>query len=105
MKQLKSPSVSLVVAPTNSGKSTLILKMVRQREHLYYTFPEKVIICYREWQSMYSEIQKELPNIIFHEGLMTREEMVQWGMYTLHISVCYLYYAYELCKYCYICIF
>ena len=67
---LQSHSSMMCVGPSNSGKSYFIAKLLRYR-HLMYPSPSPrtVLYCYGVWSEGYTELEKNIQGITFHEGL------------------------------------
>ena len=79
-----------ICGATSSGKSEWMFRFLRHAQVMFDgPPPEKIYYCYGIWTKRYSEIQQELPYIIFHEGLPTREELEEWSSESKH-TICVL---------------
>jgi hypothetical protein len=61
--KLKHPFTCLVVGPTKSGKSQYVYKILKNVEEIISPTPRKIYFVYSEWQPLYNEIVRTLPNI------------------------------------------
>ena len=68
------PSTSIVCGSSSSGKTTLVLKIIQNRDLLFNKKVKKVLYCYRVYQNAFNTL-KEDPNVIFHEGLLSVSEL------------------------------
>ena len=41
--------------------------------------PEKILYCYGVYQSLFVQMSEEIPNIKFHEGLPTMEDILTYS--------------------------
>ena len=67
----KHPFTMLVAGPTSCGKTTWIRNMLEQASWIINPTPYKIIWFYKRWQPMYTEMQRNIPNIEFIEGIQT----------------------------------
>jgi len=65
----KHPFNCIVSAPTKSGKTELVKKIVVNARHIIEPTPELIIWSHTEWQTTYSDLLNKLPAIKFIEGL------------------------------------
>lgn len=49
------------------------------RKCIFFEEPVKALVLYSMWQSLYDEMEKSIPNIEFHEGLMSQEQLKAWA--------------------------
>jgi len=75
----KSPFTCVVAGPTQSGKTTLIKKILDENASIIKPEVHSIIYCYARWQDKYDELKKSLPNIEFHQGLYDIEQIA--GLY------------------------
>ena len=60
--------------PTNCGKTRFTKRLIEERYNMYETNPpEKILYCYGIFQNLFSEMEKSIKNISFHEGLPTED--------------------------------
>ena len=58
---------------TSSGKTTWVLRLLRNKEKMLQPPPQHVLYCYGIWQDLFEEMGKEMNFIQFHEGIPNRE--------------------------------
>lgn len=70
----------LVAAPSNSGKTYLVLKILEYRHLMFRTVPNRVIYFYRVWQQdIFSKALRTGAVNEFIQGLPTRETLNEIG--------------------------
>ena len=65
----KHPFPALVAGPTCCGKSQFVKRLLESGEDMIEGAPENIIWCYGIYQAAYDEIQRNIPNITFVEGV------------------------------------
>ena len=70
---LQHPFSMLVAGPSNSGKSTLLKKILEN--NMIVPAPNFIVWYYKIWQPLYQEMQHTIPNIFFKEGLPSAEQV------------------------------
>ena len=60
MLRLSTPFSLLMSGPSGSGKSSLILEMIKKHEEVFETKPSEVIICYSHMQDLYEDIRRAI---------------------------------------------
>ena len=65
----KHPFPALVAGPTCCGKSQFVKCLLESGEDLIEGAPENIIWCYGIYQPAYDEMQRNIPNITFVEGV------------------------------------
>ena len=65
----KHPFPALVAGPTCCGKSQFVKRLLESGEDMIEGAPENIIWCYGIYQPAYDEIQRNIPNISFVEGV------------------------------------
>lgn len=66
----KSPFTCLIAGPTQSGKTSLIEKILEQNKKLINPNVTKIIYCYARWQDKYDYLKTIIPNMEFNQGLI-----------------------------------
>jgi hypothetical protein len=61
--KLKHPFTCLVVGPTKSGKSQYVNKILKNMAEIISPTPQKIYFVYSEWQPLYNEMVRNIPNI------------------------------------------
>ncbi|CAG2203794.1 unnamed protein product [Mytilus edulis] len=84
----QSPCCIQIVGPTQSGKTMLTYKILAQSKYLFTKTPKKTIYCYSAYQDLFSEMERKIENITFHEGLPTSEEIDKWSENKEHMILC-----------------
>jgi GTPase SAR1 family protein len=69
MFQFQHPFNCIVAGPTQSGKTTLITKILQHQQQLINVPIDYILYCYSEYQNAYDEIRRSVKNIYFHKGL------------------------------------
>ena len=65
--RIKSPSVVILAGPTQSGKTTLISRLIRSNAYWAEVPPVEIIYCYEVWQERFNDL-KDI--VRFHKGLI-----------------------------------
>jgi hypothetical protein len=67
----KHPFTSMIVGPTQSGKTCLVKNILKNLNYLIDKEIESIYFCYSEWQHIYDELKLTIvPQIIFIKGLL-----------------------------------
>ena len=59
-----------------SGKSFWTFRLLREKDTMFSSPPEKVLYCFGFYQPLFDTLEKELPFVTFHQGL-PNEDMLQ----------------------------
>ena len=62
-----------VTGATLSGKSHWVFRLLRHKDDMFDSPPDKVLYCYGIDQPLYGEIERTLPFVTFHRGLPTED--------------------------------
>ena len=75
------PCSSIMVSgPTGSGKSRWVYKFLQNSHGMYVRdTPKKIMYCYSIHQTLFDEMEQNIPNLILHEGLPTRSEIEEFS--------------------------
>lgn len=65
---LKHPFTCLVVGPTGSGKSYFVSRLLQFKDTMIAPTPDKVFWCYGEYQPLFQEVAKFVPDIRILQG-------------------------------------
>lgn len=67
--RLRHPFPLLVSGPTMCGKTSFVRKLLESGNDMIDNPPEKILWCYGEYQPLFQEMLKTIPNIEFIEGI------------------------------------
>lgn len=66
------PSTFSISGTTGSGKTTWLYQLLKHKDILFPNVStEKILYCYGTWQKLFEDMEKSIPNLIFHEGVPT----------------------------------
>jgi hypothetical protein len=71
----KHPFNCIVSAPTKSGKTEFVKKLVIYANEMIDPVPEKIYWCYSEWQTAYETLLLKCKNVCFVEGFPDINEL------------------------------
>ncbi|XP_035216111.1 uncharacterized protein LOC118189592 [Stegodyphus dumicola] len=63
--KLQHPFTMVISGPTGCGKTYFVRELLKYKEEMFSTIPDKVVWCYGIYQPLYNDI----PNVTFVEGL------------------------------------
>ena len=86
---LQSKSTMMVCAPTNSGKTRFVKRLLENADTMYTVAPKKFLYCYSIWQPIFDEMQRTISKISFHQGLPDEETIVSLTSGSAH-RICVL---------------
>ena len=65
----KHPFTCMIAGPTQSGKTTLLTKILEKSPKIFDHTPERIVYCYKLWQDSFYKLKKIIPGIEFNQGL------------------------------------
>lgn len=65
------PFSALIAGPSQAGKSVWVSKLLAHRNEMISPPPEKVYVCYKEYQPLYDTFK----DVIFQEGMININEL------------------------------
>ena len=77
--KFRSGSTCMISGPTSSGKSTLLYQILKQAPNMFTSKPKQIIYCYGIYQSLYDQIKRTIPHIVFFEGIPTSSDLETWA--------------------------
>ena len=77
--KFESPSSTMVIGPSMAGKTVLTLDILRNATEMYTVPPKNIIYAFGVYQKVFTQLETELNNITFHEGLPTKEMIESLG--------------------------
>ena len=72
--KLKAGSLHAIIGPSNSGKSTLALSLLKRRHEIFDIRIDRCYYINTHWQPAYQELALSDPNVIFSTSLETVKE-------------------------------
>ena len=72
----KHPANILISGPGGSGKTQFTKKLIEYKHDLFNIVPEKIVWCYKEWQSTYNLLKESEDSITFIEGIPNDEDEI-----------------------------
>ena len=64
-----------VSGSTMSGKTYWTFRLLREKETMFTSPPEKVLYCYGLYQPLFETMEKELTFVTFHQGLPSEDTL------------------------------
>ncbi|CAC5426557.1 unnamed protein product [Mytilus coruscus] len=77
--KFETPTSIFIVAPSGGGKTELTKQILKHVNGVFNTPTSKIYFCYSIWQKLYTDMQNEIKNIHFYEGLPSMTEINDWG--------------------------
>ncbi|CAG2234492.1 unnamed protein product [Mytilus edulis] len=74
----QSPCTFMISGATQSGKTTFVMKLLKHASAMFKTPPVQTVYCYTEFQPVFDQAEKTIPNFILHEGFPTRSDLMEW---------------------------
>jgi hypothetical protein len=71
----RTPFTAGVYGPSNSGKSVYVSKLLKHSAYIFEEDYEGCLYCYSVSQPLFEEMNQQIPNIEFHEGLPSLEKI------------------------------
>ena len=87
--RLQCPFTMMAVGPSSSGKSSLVRKILQERQNLFSEPPSVVRIYYNVYQNSYDQMLVEGLVTDFVEGVPTREDLKTY--LSSHTSSCIVF--------------
>ena len=64
------PCNIFISGPSGSGKTQFVKKVIEFKDSLFQLVPQHIVWCYKEWQSVYAQLQESLGSYIkFIDGI------------------------------------
>ena len=71
------PFTCIISGPTMCGKTFLLKEILKHRHVLIEPSPQRIIYCYKAWQTSYDEFKESISNIEFHDGIIDMDTLNQ----------------------------
>lgn len=78
--KFNDPISIFIIAPSGGGKTELTRQILKRADGMFKVPPSKIYFCYSMWQHLYNDMQNEIKNIQFYQGLPSMEELNDWGV-------------------------
>lgn len=75
--QLKTPFTCIVAGSTGAGKTSLVFNILRYKQSLFSTPPQKVFLFYHIKQELYDNMLQTGAVSEMHEGLPSMDELIE----------------------------
>jgi len=75
----KAHSSIIISGGTGCGKTRLLHRILKDREGIWDEKPNKIVYCYGIWQNFFIQIEKDIPDILFHSGLPSLDDIDCWS--------------------------
>ena len=72
--RFEHPFTSMIAGMTGSGKTASVRSLLEQASETIYPPPERIVWCYSQWQTAYTEMLVAMPHIEFVKGIPTALE-------------------------------
>lgn len=73
-----APTTTLICGSTQSGKTYFTKRLLQNADGMFCTPVDKIIYAYSEFQPMFDEMMSDIPQLIFHQGLPSKEDIEQY---------------------------
>ena len=73
---LSCPSNTMIVSPSFGGKTTLLIELLKNKDHIFAYAIHGIVICYSMEQEIYKEIKG---NVIMYNGIPKYDNLVEWS--------------------------
>lgn len=74
----RSPTTCLISGATMSGKMHFMFRVLKNATGIFEIPPQKMIYCYSQYQKLFDDMEREIPNILFYQGLPAKEQIEEW---------------------------
>lgn len=77
--KFESPTSIFIAAPSGTGKTVFTKNILQHADGMFKNPPKQIYYCYTIWQPIYTEMQKDIQNISFFQGLPSMADLRDWG--------------------------
>lgn len=67
--RLQAPFTCIVAASTGSGKTVFVKRLLENATAMIHPPPTRIVFCYAQYQKLYTELSRTMPQIEFIPGL------------------------------------
>ena len=82
-----APTTILICGSTQSGKTHFTKRLLQNADGMFSIPVDKIIYAYSEYQPMFDEMRANIPRLIFHEGLPSKEDIERYTEGVNHTMV------------------
>ena len=72
---LRMPSCSFIAGASNSGKTTLVHRLLRYKDDMFTEKVSKIMYCMSMDQPLFSEMKRDIPSLVFKRGIPSQEDL------------------------------
>ncbi|KAK3108137.1 hypothetical protein FSP39_001849 [Pinctada imbricata] len=76
--KFQSPTTLFLAGASQSGKTTFTAKLLYNADAMFTEPPKQIFYAYDIYQPLFDEMKERIPNILFHQGLPTEEDIEMW---------------------------
>ena len=76
--KLRNPFTMMVAASTGGGKTWFVKNLLENRQQWISPAPQQIVWIYGQWQPLYAEMQRIIPDIEFVKGIPVNTEYEQF---------------------------
>ena len=73
--QIHPPANIIFAGASGSGKTTILARLLENKNRIFSTPPVHTLYCYRAWQSLYDEMKMKKTVSSFHQGLPSNQKI------------------------------
>ena len=77
--KFQCPASTMLCGPSQSGKSTLTLEILKNSSTMYTIPPKEIVYAYGVYQKVFGELENEVENVTLHEGLPSKDLIERLG--------------------------
>jgi hypothetical protein len=71
----KHPFSAILSGPSQAGKTEFTFKLLQHHKQMFSPIPDTIIYCYSIWQNKFIRLKEVIPDIQFHQGIVTDDEI------------------------------
>ena len=84
----RHPCNLFISGPSGSGKTHFVKRLIEYRDNVFQPVPTHIVWCYKEWQTVYAQLQEqEGEHITFVQGIPEDEEDLVSQVHIPHLLI------------------
>ena len=84
----RHPCNLFISGPSGSGKTQFVKQLIEYKLELFQPVPQKIVWCYKEWQTVYAQLQESQGHLItFVQGIPEDEEELVSDVNVPHLLI------------------